>query len=124
MAFVTWKNLFVAAMVAVAYFTLQSVLFPSANRPTAEEYRSGVYCLGAFDGSLPALKNSIKGRLRDPDSFELVDTTISPLSPDGIHIVEMTYRAKNGFGGYNVEIARAKVGTDCSILEMLGARQD
>ncbi len=45
-------------------------------------------------------KDLIKKNLRDPDSFELID-----VSPKTGKTVSIRYRAKNGFGGYNVATA-------------------
>lgn len=87
---------------------------------TPAEYQSGTHCLRSFDGSLPALRDQVRNALRDPDSFELVDTTITPLNADKLHTVTMTYRARNGFGGVNTATTRAIVGDDCAILKVIG----
>lgn len=42
----------------------------------------------------------IKKNLRDPDSYQLIEIT-----PETGKVVTVKYRAKNGFGGYNVCIA-------------------
>ncbi len=39
----------------------------------------------------------IKKNLRDPDSFQLIEVT-----PETGRTVTVKYRAKNGFGGYNL----------------------
>ncbi len=39
----------------------------------------------------------IKKNLRDPDSYQLIEIT-----PETGKVVTVRYRAKNGFGGYNV----------------------
>ena len=44
----------------------------------------------------------IKQRLRDPDSYEFVDMQEQETSKQGERLFIVTYRAKNGFGGYNV----------------------
>ena len=44
----------------------------------------------------------IKQRLRDPDSYEFVDMQEQETSKQGERLFVVTYRAKNGFGGYNV----------------------
>jgi hypothetical protein len=46
--------------------------------------------------------------LRDPDSFEHIETSIFP-NDNGEHGLWMTYRARNGFGGMNVERIYARV---------------
>ena len=51
----------------------------------------------------------VKRVLRDPDSFEHDETRITPANDKGKHTIMMTYRARNGFGGMNVETAIGEV---------------
>lgn len=44
----------------------------------------------------------IKKRLRDPDSYEFVDMNEVQSSKENEKLFIVKYRAKNGFGGYNV----------------------
>lgn len=44
----------------------------------------------------------IKKRLKDPDSYEFIDMNEVPSSKDDEKLFIVKYRAKNGFGGYNV----------------------
>lgn len=54
-------------------------------------------------------------QLRDPDSFEHIETRITPVDDDGQHLLFMRYRAANGFGGLNLEQLVATVeNDDCS----------
>jgi hypothetical protein len=55
----------------------------------------------------------VKENLRDPASYDHIETRISPVSKKGEHVLIMKYRAKNGFGGMNVEslVATVKNGT-------------
>jgi len=78
-------------------------------KKNAERRKKGFHCLSDWDGSHRRVKTFIEGRLRDPDSFEHVETKITPMDADGNHTLFMTYRAKNGFGGVNVETAIATV---------------
>ena len=45
----------------------------------------------------------VKANLRDPDSYDHIETRITPVNERGEHALVMKYRAKNGFGGMNVE---------------------
>lgn len=75
-----------------------------------QERESGMHCLSSLDGSNRALVTQVKSMLRNPDSFEHVETRITPLdSATGEHGLWMTYRAQNGFGGVNVERMYARV---------------
>ena len=53
--------------------------------------------------------------MRDPKSFEHIETRITPKNPQGDHQLVMQYRAKNGFGGMTVGAVVASVrNNDCS----------
>ena len=70
-----------------------------------EERRKGFHCLSGWDGSHRAFKAAVKRHLRDPDSFEHIETRVTPADENGEHRIWMTYRARNGFGGMNVAVA-------------------
>jgi len=45
-----------------------------------------------------ACANAVKKQLRDPDSYQFIDLAVNSAEPStGI----LTFRAKNGFGGYS-----------------------
>lgn len=71
----------------------------------AEEKRNGFHCLSAWDGAHSEFKNSVKNMMRDPKSFEHVETRVTPVDENGQHTIIMSYRARNGFGGMNAGIA-------------------
>jgi hypothetical protein len=74
-----------------------------------ENHRKGFHCLSSWDGSHSAVKKYVEERMRDPDSFEHVETLISPVNDKGTHQLSMKYRAANGFGGLTVGSATATV---------------
>ena len=71
----------------------------------AIDKRKGFHCLSAWDGSHAPFKSDVKRRMRDPSSFEHIETRVTPVSSSGLHNVYMDYRAKNGFGGFTVGTA-------------------
>lgn len=76
----------------------------------AEQRQKGFHCLSQWDGSNRSTVQQIKDGLRNPDSFEHVETRITPVDEAaGDHQLVMTYRAQNGFGGMNVEKAYARI---------------
>ena len=79
-----------------------------ASRKAAKQ-RAGFHCLSGWDGSHRAVKRGVKNALRDPGSFEHVETRITAADSSGVHTLFMTYRARNGFGGMNVSTAKARV---------------
>jgi len=76
----------------------------------AEQRQKGFHCLSQWDGANRSTVHQVKSALRNPDSFEHVETRITPLDKTtGEHHLGMTYRAQNGFGGMNVETTYARV---------------
>lgn len=71
----------------------------------AEEIRKGFHCLSVWDGSHPKFKTAVREAMKDPDSFEHISTEITPVDAKGLHRLVMTFRARNGFGGMNVNVA-------------------
>lgn len=81
----------------------------------AEKRKAGFHCLSSWDGSHRDLVRALKLTLRDPDSFEHIETKITPVNDKGEHGLMMNYRARNGFGGMNVGSLLASVkNSDCS----------
>lgn len=62
----------------------------------------GWHCLSGWDGSLRSVVQTTKAGLKDPDSFEHIETRLGPKDENGNHLLAMRYRAKNGFGGMTV----------------------
>ena len=84
----------------------------------ADRKRKGFHCLSGWNGSHRALADAVKNTMRDPDSFEVSETRISPEDTAGRHTVLMEFRAKNGFGGTNVGIATGTIRNgDCSLID-------
>lgn len=67
----------------------------------AKDKQAGFHCLSGWDGSHREFVESVKAGLRDPSSFEHIETRVTP-NVDGQHTIFMDYRARNGFGGMNV----------------------
>lgn len=75
----------------------------------AENRRKGFHCLNSWNGSHRGVVNWLKDNLRDPDSYEHIETRITPVNTAGEHTLIMQYRARNGFGGMTVETLTATV---------------
>ena len=76
--------------------------------PTQAKPQSGEHCLSGWDGANRDLVRQVKATMRDPDSFEHIDTRIYG-NDKGEHGLWMTFRARNGFGGMNVEKIYARI---------------
>lgn len=83
----------------------------AADQAGELERQKGLHCLSGWDGANRSTKTQVQAALRNPDSFEHIDTAIYP-NDDGEHGLWMTYRAENGFGGMNVERMYARVDHD------------
>jgi len=74
-------------------------------------------CLSRSDGSMPQLVQSVRQNLREPDSFQLIQTIAKPVGDDGVQHIWMSFRARNGFGGVNVSAATGVVDhPSCTLL--------
>lgn len=74
-------------------------------------------CLNEWNGSMFDFEWELKQSLRDPDSFELINSYASPVKADGLQRIRFEYRARNGFGGMNVEMASAVISNaDCKLI--------
>lgn len=78
-------------------------------RPAPEtKPANGEHCLSGWDGANRDLVRQVKASMREPDSFEHVETRIYG-NDNGEHGLWMTFRARNGFGGMNVERVYARI---------------
>lgn len=75
----------------------------------AENKRKGFHCLSSWNGMHRGVERVVKENLRDPSSFEHIETRITPVNQDGKHRLMMSYRAANAFGGKTVGNAIAIV---------------
>ncbi len=92
--------------------TVSSQAVNPDSSETDPEVDPGEHCLSGWDGSFPALKEAVKRQLRNPRSFEHVETVRSPVDEKGTFGLIMTYRAENGFGGMNVDAVGVEVDAD------------
>lgn len=74
----------------------------------------------AWDGSHRQLERWIKKNLKDPDSYEHIET--SYIDKGGNELVVLTkYRARNGFGGMTIGQTAARANIDGSLIEVLAS---
>ena len=82
-----------------------------------EKKRKGFHCLSAWDGSHRGVKTYVEERMREPDSFEHIETRIMQINEKGKHTLTMRYRARNGFGGMTDGVAIATINNaGCSAM--------
>ena len=80
----------------------------ASRRADTADRQKGLHCLSGWSGANRSTVDQVKAQLRNPDSFEHVETKIYG-NDGGEHGLWMTYRAENGFGGINVERIYARV---------------
>ena len=68
-------------------------------------------CFSAWDGTPIGFKDKLGDDLRDPDSFQLIRAT----HDDADHTFDVKFRAKNGFGGFEVSEMTGTVDAKCNI---------
>ena len=76
-------------------------------------------CISGYDGSCYALVDYLKKNyLKDPESFEHLETHYGF---ENLHfVVIMKYRAKNSFGGFNIETVKAIITSNCEVAGIIG----
>jgi len=85
--------------------------------------RAQFKCLTKLDGSMHELGYEVKHGLRDPDSFEHIQSFATPVDESGFQRVRMKFRARNGFGGMNIEMVEAVVrNKDCKLISWSNLR--
>jgi hypothetical protein len=73
-----------------------------ARAKEADDRTAGFHCLTTWDGSHADFAYDVRSVMREPDSFEHIETRVTPVDDGGEHNIIMQYRARNGFGGMNV----------------------
>lgn len=90
---------------------------PAVQTPKTPEQIREETIKGAFsgwDGSHSNLERYVKKNLKDPDSYEHIETRYGDRG-DHIYVL-MKYRAKNSFGGYVIETITATTEIDGTII--------
>jgi hypothetical protein len=80
----------------------------SGSSRTQEPRDPRYACLSGWDGSHFEFKDYVRERMRNPRSFEHVETRITAPA-GGRQTVLMSFRAENGFGGMNNGVASAEI---------------
>lgn len=100
----------------VVFLTLLGFLTQPSDTKVADK-QAGVHCLSKWDGSHEEVVELVRAGLREPSSFEHIQTRVTQIKADGQHGLLMDYRARNGFGGVNVHTATATYRNDnCAVV--------
>lgn len=85
----------------------------------AEKRRLGFHCLSIFSGASNEFSATVMQNLRNPKSFEHIETRVGPVDKNGAHTIAMKYRAENGFGGMTIGYVSGKLkNDDCSVISI------
>jgi len=82
------------------FYLLLQIIYEGKKESVREP---GVIQLRHSNGKIPELVLRYKNNLKDPDSFEHINTKYIGIGDKGNKAYKMTYRAKNSFGGYVTE---------------------
>lgn len=95
---------------------------PQAYTPARRQVScDGLKHLDPWNGESLKMSRTVRARLKDPNSLEVVETKIGPITPRGEHYVIMDYTAKNSFGGRVRRLASGYLNhysEDVRLLEM------
>lgn len=73
--------------------------------------------MSTWDGSFRPLVIYVKDNMKDPNSFEHIQTKFGDFE-ELYFYVSMKYRGKNSYGGYTIAYIDAKVNYEGKILEI------
>lgn len=110
----------IAAMIGVPIFVVTLMIKHNAAQEVQQEIqdtedrRKGFHCLSPWNGSHREFVKLVKDRMNDPDSFEHVETRVTPVQGDGKHIITMQFRGRNAFGGIVKNTAIGSYWPNCS----------
>ncbi|ABA81236.1 hypothetical protein GQF56_16115 [Rhodobacter sphaeroides] len=76
-----------------------------AEAKEAAERRFAPHCLNPQDGSHPEFVSAVKARLRNPDSFEHLETRVLEVDEEGRNTVVMGFWMRDRFGEKKMETA-------------------
>ncbi len=112
-------------LIIIIFAVIFSFFLSTLDRPTATEKAEktaqnkikGFHCLNEWSGAHPDVVKNVEYQMKDPDSFEHIETKITPVDKSGSHQLYMKYRAKNSFGGMVIGLATATItNSDCSAI--------
>lgn len=91
-----------------------------AAKKMAAAKQLGAHCVSPWDGSSYQLIAVVRPALRNPKSFEHIETRIGARTKEGRHRIVMRYRAENGFGGMSFGSVTAMLdGDTCNVAEIV-----
>ena len=115
-----WEHRFILLLFLGVCLACGSNLSPeeeaARKAERAERKEKGFHCLSPWDGSHYNFEDLLKRRLKDPDSYEHIETRVTRKGADGLHTLYMRYRAKNSFGGFVVDTATGKYDAQCKVV--------
>lgn len=92
----------ICAIFIVIYIISQLSPKNSNDKSSSSSSTKEVVENSAWDGSISQVKSWLKNNLRDPDSLQFIEWSPAQKLNDGSFMVRTKFRAKNGFGGYEV----------------------
>lgn len=113
------KNLVkIGCLGTIAFVGLLIVIGLLMDDPGSSGKATAASCFSAWDGAHRTLEDRVEAQLKDPDSYQHVETRFSGTEENPTRIT-MTFRAKNSFGGVVTSTATAQGGPGCSVSNVV-----
>ena len=92
----------------------------SDKKKSEDKRRAKEHCFSAWDGAHRNLESLLKKSLKDPDSYDHIETRFKDRPAEDKQTVYLSYRAKNGFGGMSIgKIVAETSRSNCSVLKII-----
>lgn len=111
------------AVILVVGFVVSAAYHEATATPQQLRAEEIAKCFGE-EGRNFDLVEKVKADLREPDSFQHIETRFVPASNGAIAVAEMRYRARNGFGGMNVASVQATVDPETCEATITGSSEN
>lgn len=114
----TNKKLLTYFFVTIIALSLSAICYDKTRTISAEEahHKMVISQFDPYDGSHRNLEAYVKTKLRDPKSYEHIQTKF--VDHKDHLVVRMHYRARNGFGGMGIGYAKANVNMNGEITSI------
>lgn len=103
-------------LIGVSTLITVLVLVGLSDNPETKDPKAGIeYQFSAWDGSHIGLTKLVKANMKDPNSYEHIDTQYRVM--DSVILIVMRFRGKNSFGGLVPSIVTAKADLKGNVIE-------
>lgn len=110
------KFAFIVFAVGIVALITSMLLVSFQNNPELNDPKVAAKAqFSSWDGSHMGLTRLVKANMKDPDSYEHIDTQYRVM--DSVILIVMRFRGKNSFGGLVPSIVTAKADLNGNVIE-------